>query len=120
MGKHFTPFYWKITFLLCVFSFAARMGEAQIVSLSPAQIKAQTRKSQKEAARYQADHKETHLENQGFNLRKGEVGRKPVRVPEEPAEYVYDKEINAIYEESREAAAKSRTRKSKKERSKAY
>jgi hypothetical protein len=120
MGQCCTPFCWKISFLLFVFSLGSRIAGAQIMSLSPAEIKAQTRKNQKEAARYEAEHKETHLETHHFNHKKGQAGRRQVPVLEEPAEYVYDKEINAIYEEPREAAAKPRSRKSKKEKSKAY
>jgi Na+-translocating ferredoxin:NAD+ oxidoreductase RnfG subunit len=115
MGKFFIPCYRKITLLLVLFSLALQPAFAQIISLSRSEIKAQTRKSQKEAALYQADHKETHLEVQNFNHKKGESGRKQVRVLEEPAEYVSDKEINAIYEEPRQEAPRSRTRKSKKE-----
>jgi hypothetical protein len=112
MGKFSTPKYLKISFLVIISSFAGRSGFGQITDLSPAELKAQTRKSQKEAARFQAEHKETHLAIHDFNFRKGETGRKQVRVPEEPAEYVFDNEINAIYEEP---GNKARTRKSKKE-----
>jgi hypothetical protein len=115
MGKSFTPFYLKKCLLGIVFSCAFQTGFAQIMHLSPAEIKAQTRKSQKEAAQYEAEHAESHLAVQNFNLKKGESGRKQVQVLEEPVEYVFDKEINAIYEEPRETGKKARTRKSKKE-----
>jgi hypothetical protein len=119
MGKRFTPFYLKISLLWIVFSCAFQTGFAQIMRLSPAEIKAQTRKSKKEAARYEADHAESHLEVQNFNLKKGESGRRQVQVLEEPVGYVYDKEINTIYEEPRQAGKKAKTRKSKKETIKA-
>jgi hypothetical protein len=114
MGKCSTPFFQKITFLCFVFSLAGHLGQAQIMSLSPAERKAQTRKNQKEAARYQAEHKETHLQSHPLTHKKGQAGRKQQPVLEEPAEYVYDKEINAIYDASREANKKPRSRKSKK------
>ena len=115
MGKNFTPFYLKISLLGIVFGGAFQTGFAQITHLSPAEIKAQTRKSKKEAARYEAEYAESHLAVQNYNLKKGESGRKQVEVLEEPVEYVFDKEINAIYEEPREAGKKARTRKSKKQ-----
>jgi hypothetical protein len=116
MGAFFTRTDWKIFILLVVFGFAGLPAMAQIMSLSRAEIKAQTRKSQKEAARYEADHKETHLETENFPHKKGRAGRKQVRVEEEPAEFVHDKEINAIYEERRDPEPKDRARKSKKEK----
>lgn len=115
MGKFSTQKCLKISLLVIIFSFAGRSGFGQITDMSPAELKAQTRKSQKEAARFEAEHKETHLAIHNFNFRKGESGRKQVRVLEEPADYVYDKEINAIYQEPREQANKARDRKSKKE-----
>jgi hypothetical protein len=110
MGKRSTPQCLKISFLVIIFSFAGRSGFGQIMDLSPAELKAQTRKSQKEAARYEAEHKETHLAIHNFNFRKGETGRKQLQVLEEPADNAFDKEINTIYPEPR-----ARTRKSKKE-----
>lgn len=118
MGKIFTPLYLRISFLLLVMSFGFQTGYAQILSLSPAEIKAQTRKSKKEAARYQAENNLSHLEIQNFTMKKGEVGRKQVPVEEEPAQYASDGEINAIYEEPREADKKAATRKSKKGKNK--
>jgi hypothetical protein len=115
MGKFFTPDYLKISFLAIVFSFTGQTCFGQITDLSPAALKAQTRQSQKEAARFEADYKDSHLAIENFNFRRGEAGRKQVRVEEEPAEYVFDKEINTIYEIPREADQKARTRKSKKE-----
>jgi hypothetical protein len=115
MGEFFTPEYLKISFLAVVFSFAGQACLGQITDLSPAALKAQTRQSQKEAARFEADYKDSHLAVENANFRRGEVGRKQVRVAEEPSGYVFDKEINIIYEAVREPDQKARTRKSKKE-----
>ncbi|MGV3503388.1 MAG: hypothetical protein ACO1O1_06745 [Adhaeribacter sp.] len=111
MGKFFTPFYLRVSLIFLVCSLLATSAQAQIMHLSPAKLKAQTRKNQKEAARYQAEHMETELEGQQKSLRKGDSARQQVGVQEEPAEYVYDKEKNAISDEPR--PGKSRNRKNK-------
>jgi hypothetical protein len=114
MERCCTPWYLKISFLVLLFGFTIPSGFAQILHLSPAEVKAQTRKNQKEAALYQADHKESHLEVQNFDPRKGRSGRQQAPVPQEPAEYVSDIDKNAIYEVPREPAKKEKTGKSKK------
>lgn len=111
MGNFFTPFYLRVCLILMVCSFTGHGACAQIMHLSASELKAQTRKNQKEAARYQAENMETELEVQQKSLRKGESARQQVREGEEPAEYVYDKEKNAITEQAR--PGKSRTRKNK-------
>lgn len=111
MGKISTPFYLRVSLMIFVCSFMWQTGFAQIMRLSPSELKAQTRKNQKEAARYQAEHMETELEVQQKGLRKGESARPQVPGEEEPAEYVYDKEKNAIYDEPR--PNKPRNRKNK-------
>lgn len=115
MGKSATLKCLKISFLIIVCSFVDRNGFGQIVHLSPAELKAQTRKSQKEAARYQAEHMETDLSVHNLNLRKGETSRRQVRELEQPADYVFDNEINAIYQQPREQGRKARARKNKKD-----
>jgi hypothetical protein len=109
------PWLLKMRFLALIFGFAGSPCFAQILHLSPAEVKVQTRKNQKEAAHYQADYKESHLEVQSFDPRKGKSGRQQAAVQEEPAEYLSDRDKNAIYEVPRERAKKAKTRKSKKE-----
>jgi hypothetical protein len=66
--------------------------------MTTAQIKAQTRKSKKLAAYYEADNQESHLNPANFTYKRGQSGRKAVAVEEQPTDFLYDKEINALYE----------------------
>ena len=69
---------------------------AQIAYMSPAAIKAETRKSKREAIRYESDYKESHLDISAYSFKRGLAGRKSVMVIDEPITYDYDKEINAL------------------------
>jgi uncharacterized protein (UPF0333 family) len=89
---------------------------AQTSYSTPASIKAQTRKSKKAAAAYEADHKETHLNVANFTYKKGKTGRKPVVVEEESTEYNYDKEKNALFETRKESNKKKKLLKEQKRR----
>lgn len=71
---------------------------AQTAYLSPAKIKAETRKSKKEAAVYEAEYKDTHLNIDHYSYKIGKAGRKHVIVDEGPADYQSDKEKNALFE----------------------
>ncbi|KAA5545707.1 hypothetical protein [Adhaeribacter rhizoryzae] len=71
---------------------------AQTTYTTPAKIKADTRKSKREAVAYKADHKETHLDVAPYNYKIGKAGRKPRMVDEEPTDYSNDKEKNALFE----------------------
>ncbi|MGV3586047.1 MAG: hypothetical protein ACO1OF_03505 [Adhaeribacter sp.] len=71
---------------------------AQTTYTTPAKIKADTRKSKKEAVAYEAEHKETHLDVAPYNYKIGRAGRKPKMVDEEPTDYNNDKEKNALFE----------------------
>jgi hypothetical protein len=71
---------------------------AQTTYTTPAKIKADTRKSKKEAVAYKAEHKETHLDVAHYNYKIGRAGRKPKMVDEEPTNYSNDKEKNALFE----------------------
>ena len=91
---------------------------AQIAYMSAADIKAQTRKSKREAVRYEADYKESHLDISAYNFKRGLAGRKTVMVADEPINYDFDKEINVIYPEPQVTNSKKKflrkTKKSKK------
>ena len=91
---------------------------AQIAYMSPADIKAETRKSKREAVRYESDYKESHLDISAYTFKRGLAGRKTVIIADEPITYDFDKEINALYPESQNADSKKKflrkTKKSKK------
>ena len=83
-----------ISFLLLAFSIVPVL--AQTTHRSQAAIKAETRKSKRDAARVEADYKDSHLNTTHYTYKKGAVGRKKVRVTETPVGYISDKEINEI------------------------
>lgn len=95
----------KLPVISCflLLSFTALTAYGQTTHRSPAAIKAETRKSKREAARTEADYKESHLNTAHYTLKKGKAGRKAVRVNNMPADFVFDKEINEI---DREALSK--------------
>jgi hypothetical protein len=62
----------------------------------PGAFKALNRQSQKAAARFGANYKDSCQAIENFNFSKGEAGRQQVRVAEEPAEYVFDQERDLI------------------------
>lgn len=102
-----------ICFLLLSFTAVTVFG--QTTYRSPAAIKAETRKSKREAARTEADYKESHLNTAHFTFKKGKAGRKSVRVNNIPADFIFDKEINEIdREELSKLSKKKKLPKSKK------
>ncbi len=110
MERNFTlnkKIIFALAFGLLYLVFSARPAWAQTSYTTPASIKAETRKSKKAAAAYEAEHKETHLDVGHFNYKIGQSGRKPVPVEEEATDYNYDKEKNALFE-SRKAWSKKK------------
>ena len=89
---------------------------AQTTYSSPGRIKAETRKSEREAASFEAEHKDTHLDLAQYNHKIGKVGRKPKVVEEEPTDYVYDKEKNTLFESRKEVNKKKKLLKDQKRR----
>ena len=89
---------------------------AQTSYSTPASIKAETRKSKRAAAAYEAEHKETHLDVAHFNYKIGRSGRKPVPVEEEATDYNNDKEKNALFESRKEWNRKKKLLKEQKQR----
>jgi len=70
---------------------------AQTSYITPAELKAKTKKSKKESASFEAEHKESHLNVADISYKVGWPGRKAIPVEEESTEYNSDKEINALY-----------------------
>ncbi len=83
-----------ICFLLLVFTNSSAV--AQITHRSKAAKKAETRKSKRDAARMEADYKDSHLNTAHYTYKKGASGRKKVQVAETPVDYISDKEINEL------------------------
>jgi hypothetical protein len=106
--------------LFCIIGlwYLATPALAQISHSTPGSLKAETRKNKKAAATYEADHKESHLNVADISYKRGASGRKVVAVEEEPIDYNYDKEINALYESPRKEEKKRKKLLKEKKRSK--
>ncbi|QMU30201.1 hypothetical protein [Adhaeribacter radiodurans] len=96
-----TPFFYLKTafvsiFFTLIFSLQA---SAQIAITNDAQLKAETRKSRREAARIKADYKESHLNTSNFTYKKGKSGRKQVDVQEGWESYQFTNNGNVLYTE---------------------
>lgn len=119
MGVIFKPVK-SITFFFAIglwyLGAMATPANAQIEHKTPGSLKTETRKNKKEAAAYEADHKESHLNVANFTYKRGASGRRAVAVAEEPTDYSYDKEINALYESPRDIKKKKKLLKEKKRR----
>ncbi|MDQ3290390.1 MAG: hypothetical protein M3Q05_03770 [Bacteroidota bacterium] len=72
---------------------------AQIAFTNDAQLKAETRRSRREAARTEAEYKETHLNTSNFTYKKGKSGRKRVDIQEGWETYKFNGPENFIYTE---------------------
>ena len=88
--------------------FSVLPAYAQILYMSAADLKAETKKSKRQARQYPAEYKETHLNTANYNFKKGQAGRKVVSVEEFPADYTYDQDINAIYQAPQKAREKKK------------
>ena len=77
---------------------AATPAYAQISYTTPGNLKAEARKNKKEAATYEAEHKESHLNVADFTYKRGQSGRKAVAVEEIPTEFDHDRDINVLWE----------------------
>jgi len=95
-----------ICFVLLVFSIASAL--AQTTHRSKAAIKAETRKSKRDAARVEAEYKDSHLNTAHFTYKKGAAGRKKVQLTETPVDYISDKEINELNPEELKKMSKKR------------
>ncbi len=119
MGVIFKTF--KSTTLLAFmglwyFGAAPTSAFAQISYSTPGNLKAEARKNKREAATYEAEHKESHLNVANFTYKRGATGRRAVAVEEEPVDYIYDKEINALYESPKKKKEEKKRRKLLKEK----
>ncbi|MDB5261763.1 MAG: hypothetical protein JWQ14_1044 [Adhaeribacter sp.] len=99
--------------LLCLGS-VLTPASAQTSYSTRSTLKGETRKNKKEAAAYEADHKETHLEVANFNYKKGKAGRQPTEVEEGSTDFNNDKERNALFETRKEANKKKKLLKEQK------
>jgi len=95
-----------IFFFLTAFFCAPAL--AQITHRSPAAIKADTKKSKRDAAKFEADYKDSHLNTAHYTFKKGKAGRKAVPVADIPADYITDKEINEIDREELKKMSKKK------------
>jgi len=95
-----------VCFFLTFFSFAPTL--AQTTHRSRAAIKAETRKSKRDAAKFEADYKESHLNTAHYTFKKGKAGRKTVPVSDVPADYISDKEINELDREELKKMSKKK------------
>ena len=65
-----------VMWISVLFSVACRPATAQIAYSSEEKAEKMTKKSIREAKKYQADYKETHLNTQVYTYERGEMGRK--------------------------------------------
>jgi len=95
-----------LSFIFTVF--ACPSAWAQITYKSRAAIKAETRKSKRDAAQVEADYKDSHLNTAHYTYKKGIVGRKKVQISKTPVDYVSDKEINELDREKLKKMSKKK------------
>ncbi|PIQ20847.1 MAG: hypothetical protein COW65_12665 [Cytophagales bacterium CG18_big_fil_WC_8_21_14_2_50_42_9] len=88
--------------------FACPSAWAQITYKSRSAIKAETRKSKRDAAQVEADYKDSHLNTAHYTYKKGVAGRKKVQISETPVDYVSDKEINELDREELKKMSKKK------------
>ncbi len=96
---------------------AAKPAYSQISHITPGKLKSETKKSKREAASFDVDHKETHLDLTSHNHKPGESGRKNKQIEEDPTGYEYDAEMDVIRNESGDRTKNKLFRKVKKNKS---
>ncbi len=90
----------RMAFAFCLFEFGiASSVSAQIIFTDNAQLKAETRRNQREAALIEADYKESHLDIANVTYKKGKINRKRVKKQNEWESYQFDDYGNALYKE---------------------
>lgn len=91
-------FYLKVAFLFGIILMGLQLqASAQIAFLGKSQLKAETRRNLREAARIEADYKESHLNTTYFTYKKGKAGRKRVDVVEGWENYQYNNPNQSTY-----------------------
>ncbi len=74
-------------------------ASAQIAFVGKSQLKAETKRNKREAARIESDYKETHLNTDHFTYKKGKSGRKRVEVEESWEDYKFNNPDHFTYSE---------------------
>ncbi len=91
----------KTTFVLIVIVLSLNLqASAQIAYLGNSQLKAETKRNKREAARIEADYKDTHLNTDYFTYKKGKASRKRVEVEEGWEDYMYINPEHLAYTEA--------------------
>ena len=99
-----TPFtkvtIYRTAFIFSLFFFST--GEpvtAQIAFTNNAYLKAETRRSRRDAAQIETDLKETHLVKADFTHKKGKSSRKRLKAKDRRKNYYYDSNGKIVYSE---------------------
>jgi hypothetical protein len=96
-----TLFFLKSTFVFIVVIISLNLqASAQIAYLGNSQLKAETKRNKREAARIEADYKATHLNTDYFTYKKGKASRKRVEVEEGWEDYIYNNPEHLAYTET--------------------
>ena len=94
-------FFLKISIVLIVIVLGLNLqASAQIAYLGNSQLKAETKRNKREAARIEADYKETHLNTTYFTYKKGKASRKRVEVEQSWEDYMYNNPEHLAYTEA--------------------
>ncbi|PSR54395.1 hypothetical protein AHMF7605_13190 [Adhaeribacter arboris] len=117
MVSFFTPFFHlKAAFVFIFFTLISSLQvSAQIAFTNDAQLKAETRKSRREAARIEADYKESHLNTSNFTYKKGKAGRKQVDIEEGWESYQFNATNDFNYLEPKKLKLKRKANRKKKD-----
>ncbi len=91
-------YYLKVASVLLVIIIGLQFqASAQIAFLGKSQLKAETRRNLRAAARIETDYKESHLNTTYFTYKKGKAGRKRVDVQEGWENYQYNNPNQGTY-----------------------
>ena len=94
-------FFLKTVFVLTIIILSLNIqASAQIAYLGNSQLKAETKRNKREAARIESDYKETHLNTNYFTYKKGKASRKRVEVEEGWEDYMYNNPEHFAYTEA--------------------
>ncbi|MDQ4139952.1 MAG: hypothetical protein M3142_05455 [Bacteroidota bacterium] len=117
MKAIFTPsFSLRAAFVFILFHLILDLQvSAQIAFTNDAQLKAETRRSRREAARIEADYKDSHLNTSNFTYKKGKSARKQVDALEGWETYQFNNTDNFIYTEPKKLKLKRKAERKKKD-----
>ncbi|QNF31727.1 hypothetical protein HUW51_02945 [Adhaeribacter swui] len=105
----------KTTFVFIIFMLGLHIQvSAQIAFVGNSQLKAETKRSKREAARIDSDYKETHLNTNYFTYKKGKASRKRVEVEETWEDYKYNNLDQFTYTEPVKLKIKRKSNRKKK------